>query len=532
MDRLIALVLLRFRLDARAVLGARSRLLGLLVAVPALAFFSLTGAFLAATVAPVLERAHPDLVLPVLSALAATFGLSWAFSPLLAGVQATETHDLGRLLHYPVPLPTLVASSLAANVAQPMVLAQAPPLVALALGLAGPGPAFVLALAGLLLSLALALAAGQTVALGLHALSRHRRWSDRALSLGILLGLGLSLVPLLYLGGGAAARRFVLGLLRHDVFAVVPFAWGARAAVHAARGELLGFVVWAVPAAAAVAAAVAASVAIASRLYRGEIDLGEAATGAARPARVLLPGRVGALVEKDLRVVWRDPRLKAVVFGGILGPLLVTVALWQGAGARLTPGMMLVLGSFAGLGVLGSNALALEREGLGLLFGFPVDRFRLLLGKNLGAMALRVPGTAVLALATALAVGPHLLPAVLAVIVLTQVVASAVDNYVSILAPVPAPRAGRDPGAPSSGARGLGAAALAFAALVASVLASSPFAFLVWLPHLLDAPLLWAATLPLALAGAAGAYFLLTAQAARLLLRREPELLARAAGSE
>lgn len=532
MDRLIALLLLRFRLDARAVIGARSRLLGLLVAVPALALFSLAAAFLAATLARLLERAHPDLTLPALSALAATLGLSWAFSPLLAGLQATETHDLGKLLHYPVPLPTLVASSLLANVAQPMVLAQVPPLVALALGLAGPGPGFLLAASGLFLSLALALAAGQAVALGLHALSRHRRWSDRALTLGIVLGLALSLLPLLYLGGGPAARRFVLWLLHRDAFAAVPFAWGARAAVHAARGELGAFVAWTVLGVAAVAATVGASVAIARRLYRGELDLGDGSTRDARPARILLPGRVGALVEKDLRTAWRDPRLKAVVFGGVIGPLLVAVALWQGAGERLTPGVMLALGSFAGLGVLGSNAFALERQGLGLLFGFPVDRFLLLLGKNLGSMALRVPGAAVLALATALTVGPAFLPAVVVLVLLTQVVASAVDNYVSILAPIPVPRAGADPSAPSSGVRGLGGAALALAALLVSLVASAPFAFLVWLPHLLRVPVLWAATLPLALAGAAGVYFMLTSGAARVLQRREPELVARAAGSE
>ena len=532
MDRLIALVLLRFRLDVRAVLGARSRIVALLVAVPALALVSLAATLLAATLARVLERASPALTLPSLSAMAALLGLSWAFSPLLAGVQATETHDLTRLLHYPVPLPTLVASSLLANLAQPIVLAQLPPMAALALGLAGPGLAWAFAFLGLLLSLGLALAAGQAVGLVLHALSRHRRWSDRALFAGIVAGLGLSLLPLLYLSGGAASRRFVAGLLHRDVFAAVPFAWGTRAAVHAARGEWPAFAAWAVLAVAAILAAVAVSVAIARRLYRGELVLGRAGEDATRPARMVLPGRVGALVEKDLRVTWRDPRLKAVVFGGIVGPLLVAVALWQGAGARMAPGILLGLASFAGLSVLGANVFAVERHGLGMLFGFPVERFELLLAKNLGSMALRLPGLAVLALATVLVAGPLFLPAVVTLVLLTQVVAAAVDNYVSILAPLPVPRAGGDPSAPVSGVRGLGGAALAIGALVAALAVSSPFAFLVWLPHLLGVRWLWLATLPLALAGAAGTYFMLTALAARLVVRREPELVARAAGSE
>ena len=61
---------------------------------------------------------------------------------------------------------------------------------------------------------------------------------------------------------------------------------------------------------------------------------------------------------------------------------------------------------------------------------------------------------------------------------------------------------------------------------------SGPFAFLVWLPHLLGERWLWALTLPLALAGAAAVYFMAASGAARLLLRREPELLARLRGEE
>ena len=73
----------------------------------------------------------------------------------------------------------------------------------------------------------------------LHVLSRHRRWHDRLLFAGIGLGVLLSLLPLLVLGTShEPARRLALGLLERDVFALVPFAWGARAAVHGARGEL------------------------------------------------------------------------------------------------------------------------------------------------------------------------------------------------------------------------------------------------------------------------------------------------------
>jgi len=70
------------------------------------------------------------------------------------------------------------------------------------------------------------------------------------------------------------------------------------------------------------------------------------------------------------------------------------------------------------------------------------------------------------------------------------------------------------------------------AAALATLAVSAPFAFLVWLPYLLEEPWLWSATLPLALAGVAAVYFMLVAGAARLVARREPDLVARAIGDE
>jgi len=96
--------------------------------------------------------------------------------------------------------------------------------------------------------------------------------------------------------------------------------------------------------------------------------------------------------------------------------------------------------------------------------------------------------------------------------------------------PVPAP--GRDPNAPVAGTRGLAGAAVFTGAMLGALVLSSPFAFLTWLPHLLGMRWLWALTLPLALAGALAVYGMLTAGAAALLARREPDLIARALGEE
>jgi ABC-2 type transport system permease protein len=375
-DRLIALVLLRWRLEVRSVLGTRSRLLALVVAVPGLLFMSVAAAFAGYSLLGLLERSRPGLVLPVVSLAAVLFGLSWTLSPLFSGVAATETHDFGRLMHYPVPLPALLASSLLANLLQPFVLALVPPVVALSLALAGPGPAAFAAALGLLATLALCLAVGQAAALVAHAVSRHRRWHDRLLFAGIALGVGVSLLPLLVLSLGPRFTRALLALLEADVFVLVPFSWGARAAVHAGRGEILLGAAWLLGSLLATLAVLGVSSALAQRLYRGELDLGESSRRAARRSRFPFPGPIGALLEKDLAVTWRDPRLKALMFTGLLGPMLILVALWQGTGAGAGVGVLLALASFAGIGVMGSNAFGLERQGLALLFSFPVDRRR------------------------------------------------------------------------------------------------------------------------------------------------------------
>jgi ABC-2 type transport system permease protein len=532
-DRLIALVALRFRIEARVLLGSRGRALALLVALPALLLFSAASAFVAFSLARLLERVEPELLLPALSAVSTLFGLTWSLSPLLAGVSATATHDLGKLLPYPVPLRALVVSSLVANLAQPMVLAQVLPLAALALAVAGASVRWPVALAALSLSLALVVASGQAVGIALHALSRNRRWHDRALFAGIGLGVALSLLPFVMLSrGGSAARRLALVLVERDVFALVPFSWGARAAIHAGRGEALPFLAWAVAATLAVAAVVGLSVAIAERLYRGELDLGEASSRGAARARMRLPGAVGALVEKDLRVAWRDPRLKALVFTGVIGPLVLLLVLWQGSAGPLRPSLLLAVASFSGLGALGANVFALERQGLGLLFGFPLDRFQILVAKNLGVIVLRLPALLAVSAATLVMAGPALVPVVAAVVLLTQVLATAADNYLSILFPVPVAAEGRDPSAPVSGARGLGAALVSLAAMLATLAVSAPFVFLAWLPELLGERWSWALTLPLALAGAAAVHFMATSGAARILARREPDLVAGVAGED
>jgi ABC-2 type transport system permease protein len=531
-DRLIVLVLTRWKLELRGFARARERAVGLALALPGMLIVAGIFSLLAFFGTRAVQARNPELLLPLLSVLATGFGLLWALSPVLTGVAFTETHDLSRLLHFPIPLRTLVASSLLANLLQPMVLAEAPVLVALALGLSARAAAFPFALAGVVLSFAFILSASQVAGLALHAISRNRRYHDLALFLGLALSFVLSLLPLLLMAG---AVRGLPGLVRFltagDLFALSPFAWGARAAVYAGRGEAAPFLGFSALAVGGIGATLALSAEMIHRIYRGELVLGGAQRGSMAPPRMVLPGRLGALVEKDLRCLWREPAMRAVFVMGLLSPLLFLFFLSQTSAMSGSGTWLLGLASFVGLAGFGANVFGIERRGIATLLGFPLPRHWILVGKNLASMALRLPGLLMLLLGGAFMASPLLLPAAATIAFATLLVAAGADNYMSILFPITIPAPGQSAyGGVSAGGRGLGSAVVTAFALGGVVLASAPFAFLAWLPVLLEEPRLWLVSLPLALAGAAATYAMLVAGAARLLRRREPELLERILG--
>jgi putative transporter with 12 TMs len=530
-DRLIAIVLLRFKLELRAMLHARERRLGLALAVPFLLLFAGVGSMVAYAGVRSLGHADADVVAPVLSAVATALGVFWILSPLLTGFALAETHDLTRLVHFPVPLPTLALSSLVANLAQPTVLAEVPIAFAIAVALA-EGPTLPLALLGVMSTLLFFLAASQAAGLIMHALTRNRRLHDAALFVALGLGFVMSLLPMLILAGGLrpVAGGVARAALEGDVFVLSPFAWGARAAVHGGRGELVPFALWLSAQWLAIVAAVAVSVLFIKRIYQGELKLGIAAARAATRARMFLPGATGALLEKDFRVAWRDPALKATLFMGLATPLVFFVIVTQtGAFGRSGTGL-LVLATWIGMSTFGSNAFGMERRGIALLLSFPLARWRLLLGKNLGGMLFRVPGLLALVLAGAL-LEPSYVPAAMTIAACAMLVAAGADNFISILFPVAAPEPGRSPhAAAAAGGRGLVTALLSALLFTGAMLLASPFVVLAWLPVWAGDLSWWWIALPTAVLGAAATYALLVGGAEQLLLRREPELLERILG--
>jgi ABC-2 type transport system permease protein len=532
LERLVALVLLRWRMDLRGFRRGPERGLGLLVMLPGLLIMAVLVASLVYLGVSTLVRSSPHQVLPVLSLAASALGLLWVLSPLMTGLVLTEAHDLSRLLHFPVSPGLLVVASLVANLAQPMVLAEVPTLLLASAALSQGIGEMVLALIGLALALAFTLAAAHLAGVVLHGLSRNRRLHDRFLFISIGLASLLGLLPFLIFSGTLRLGGLVSRLVAADVGRVVPFSWGVRAAIHAGQGELVPFLGWAALQAGALVATVAVAAALSHRLYRGELDLGRSrGDDAAARGRMLLPGSVGALLEKDVRVLWRDPALKASLLAGFVGPVLYLILMRQMGGMMGSGGGLLILASVIGISASSANAFGSERRGLALLFGFPIPRWRVLVAKNVLALLMRLPG-----LLTLVLIGPLLapishLPAALVIAVVTALLAAGAENYVSILFPTPVPPPGGNPyGGAVSGPRGLLAVLVGMALFMSALMLSTPFVLLAGLPLWLGNTAWWWASLPLALAGGVSVYALLVGGAEAVLNRREPELLERVLG--
>jgi hypothetical protein len=531
MDRLIALVLLRLRLGLRSYLRARESLVALLLAVPGTLIFSgLVAAALYLGVRAV-AASQPESLAPLLSAAATLVGATAVLSPLLSGVALVETPDAARLAHFPVSLRIVMLATMLANLVQPAVLAQLLPVTAVALALGGAGLGGVGAGVGVLLSLLLVIAVGQAAGLVLYALARNRRLHDLLLLVGLPVGFALSFLPFLLLGLGSGSLQRVFRLLtERDPCAFSPFAWGVRAGVAAAHGHALPALLNGSLALLAIAAMLGLSAALAKRIHRSEPLLASWTTRRSRARhRPWLPGSVGALVEKDLRTAWRDPGLKATLLLGLVGPFLLLFLFSRGS-ATLGPGMLLFFSLFVGQSPFGSNAFGHERRGIQLLLAFPIPRWKVLEAKNVVQLLLRLPALAVMGLAAGLLAPWTLLPAAAASVAAVWVVAAGVDNLHSVLFPIAAPAPGQNPTARTSGGRGMGAALLAAACLPLIWLVAAPFVFLAWLPYWLDLPQVWLISIPLAIAGALAVHALLVAVTARVLLRREPRVVARLLG--
>lgn len=460
--------------------------------------------------------------LGLVSAVSGFIGVSALLGPFVGGLAVARSHDLTRLASFPVSWTTLALASFLANTVQPAVLGQLPIFLALSLATARAPGSLVLTASGFALTYASFLAASQIGSLASLFVARSRRLRDGALFASVLGGLAMSALPFVLLTQRGLAGRVFSALGGSGIVRAVPFSYGAQAAIHGGGGDLSGFAALAVAATAAVAGGIAVAAFLVRQIHTGEVDLGSAPAGRAVRRFLNLPGATGALLEKDLRSAWRDPSVRAGLATALLGPLMLV---WLVATQGRTDGRgsaVFFMALLVGATGPAASALGSERRAIAQLLTFPVPRHKILVAKNFASAVFKVPGLVMVALAALVFASFATLPAALVVFASAFLMACGLDNYVSIHSPVTAAAPGADPrtGAAASG-RGL----LGLAATLGALFLAAPFAFLAWLPGLLDRPMLAFACLPLALAGAVATYALLIGGAERLLLRREDAVL-------
>jgi ABC-2 type transport system permease protein len=527
-----ALAELRWRLLLRRLRGPGgvpemvARFALYVIAIPAgLAFAALAsvGAFQAVRAGRGLQATVP---------IAALFFGVWQTWTLVAlSISERDALDLRRFLVYPIPPRRIFGYGLAASLAaDPFAAFWCLLLAGTFAGAAAARPGAWLVLLALVL-VAFVAATVAVVALLQELLARLLR-GRRAREL-LIASVYVSVAVLLaWTAGHAGALLPLLRGARTLRWLAYPAALAEGAVRELYAGRALAALPWLVALVAAVIATVWAAYRLALAAAR------EGSAGAPRAAATgesgwRLPGRIGALVEKEAKYLLRHPI--ATLLALILPPFAALVA-WKipprlpaGTGeiVRVLPVLGFALYAHMAAQVFWLNAFGWERGGGRTWFLAPVAPAEVLLAKNLAAYGLSA-GLFFAAAAAAVAVGGALPGwALAAAVALHAGIAPwilAAGNFVSVLNPRPAANTVQRGGSlsPLSSLAGMfivsGAAAAFAVPVVFAIRRNAPW-LLVWG---------WAAL------GVAGgiAYRIALPFAARLLVRRREPLLAAVAGDE
>lgn len=301
----------------------------------------------------------------------------------------------------------------------------------------------------------------------------------------------------------------------------------------------------AAPAAQATAAAVSSAVPAAPVARRSV----EERTRVARPAsasyvdvdplKANLFEQLQALIKKELICFWRDPLLKIRIFQSLFYVIIFVVfPSFAGSGADGSRGGFYVrYAPFVSAAVvflfmltLSLNTLGIERQSLTALFLFPVDRRRLLWGKNLAVFLLGfVELVALMLVCILLARSPEMILPAVVIGLAGMGVALGCGNMASVFFPRYQPAVGRR-GFAGTGNQAQSGGCLnnlmSLVALVATVLLLAPVALGIGIPFFMNAQWVWLVSIPLSIVYGLVLYVLFTNIAARRLLATEPEILA------
>jgi hypothetical protein len=316
------------------------------------------------------------------------------------------------------------------------------------------------------------------------------------------------------------AREF-LGPLIRPLASLSPLGWAARATVYAGGGDVKRALWFAVPALLTLVGVAFASMVLLNRILAGEGEgRADKQTDAPRPARVILPGTLGALVETQLRTQLRTPAARMALLMPTFMMGLFALSLSR---TGKTPGSAFAMVVF--LSLIGGNAFVMVGRGIALILGTPVSRGSMLVASDAAAILFRIPPLLAIIAVTAWRSGLPSAVSMTALAIALLPISMGVQHFVSILRPFALPRDRLNPFAQRVDGRQQSHGLLSLLATMATGLIASPFLLLAWLSSRIAegdyAPWL----LALSCLGALATYAVLIALAERLFVKRELQVM-------
>lgn len=462
------------------------------------------------------RQVRPELLATAASWIATWFGVLALTRPIMFRNFAGGA--LTNVLHLPFSRAELLAFSFVTGVMVPLVF-EMPVLIGATAGLSpslAMAPVIFLFVA---LSQAVLLGATYAVSLGMIVMTRRRWLSDLAAVFGVF----VFLLPAVLMQPAVARRMFTPGgallTFLSEVAPLTPFGWAPRAAVFASRGDWLACAVFAGLAIALAVSLAGLSFYLLNRILDGDIQPDSPAANRAG-SRIWLPGGLGAMIENEIRTIWRLPLARASLVTSMVMPA-IWVALISQRGGISDAGLLLIL-VLSGAGA--SNLFAFMGRRAVTVFASPVWRGAILLSRNIADTILRVPMVVALSAILVFRGRGESVPALVAAIVCLWLVTAAMQNFASILRPYAIPFDRTNPLSSSDDGRQTAGSLMAMGFGLLAIPVSAPFLFLVWLGANRFEEYAFA-LIPLAVFGAVAVYAACVDIGGRMLERRETDVL-------
>lgn len=558
-----ALLWLRWRLTVRRFTRSWQRAIGMIFG---LLFVLWMGASLGAlTTAGYLLLPRPAATQILFGVLALVY-IVWAVLPLLQ-YTLNEGLDVTKLQTYPITRGEQMVSLVLATMFDISSLFILAIFVAVLIGWHTTVLAAILTVVALGLAYFHIIGLSQLILAALMGLLRSRRYSDLTVVFFALVGSSCWLINQFVFSRLDLTVRSTsaadIAALHIDTYAQwLPTGMAARVISLADVGNYLGALPWLL----AMAALVPVVLYIWARVLEHGLTVAETAGGGGRRAveqralppapeiaaerqrasgmgetarrGSLLPVPVRAIAEKDLKLLWRDPQLKAALLGTLIPILLVFLPGLFGGGRDAhdtlqssgsapigvlfapLPALLIVL-------ILSLNAFGLERQGLQMMFLFPVKPVYIFLGKNLVVGGIAVMMEIVLTLAKAAITGGWgYVPGALCGGVAGVLVMLGCGNVTSVLAPFPSRQMRMGDTSSMNAEGGCLRSVISLLILGVTVLLLAPVAAAVIVPQVMSRPGLLVVTIPLALVYGVVVYAVPTRIMSTVLLARVPEIMA------